>query len=177
MVVLGHCSSRSHDWHRWGRVNFLCCSWSGGWSGCLRSWLSIGFGRCAISRDVPCLPAFVANLASRVQRATIWCGAVSGDVAQFSACITLHSLRLAITRVVIWSAALVASGSSVIADKSTSKSTGVTTARSTSTTWSWCRVGGWAAASQMSNLATRIASASCCSATKAECWAVCLDVT
>ena len=75
--------------------------------------------------DVPGLTTLVADLSSRVERTAVGRSAIPGDVAlwlsdlnsrvlmlpttyQFSACIALHSLCLAVTSVVIGTTALVA---------------------------------------------------------------------
>lgn len=74
----------------------------------------------AVAGDVSGLTALVTGLSSSVERATVGCGAVSGDVAELATGVALHSLSLAITGKVVGTTALVAS--------SRARATGETTA-------------------------------------------------
>lgn len=174
---LCYCSSCSHSRHGRGSIGCLLCNWSSGRCGCLSSRLAIGFRGRAITGDVTGLPAFVANLAGRVEWTAIWRGAVSRYVAQFPACIALHGLSLTVTSIVVGSTALVASRSAVVANEPTSEPTTITTSWSTSTAWRWCRVRGWAVAGQMADLSARITATSCGSTTETEGRAICLNVS
>ena len=63
-----------------------------------------------VLRDVAHLAASVAGFGSfAIHGATVWRGAVSGDMAKLAASIALHCLSLTITGKVVGSAALVAS--------------------------------------------------------------------
>lgn len=71
---------------------------------------AVGLGLGAVLGDVANLTASVAGLASlAVEWAAVRSGAVAGDVAELAAGVAFHSLSLAIARIVVGSAALVAS--------------------------------------------------------------------
>ena len=63
-----------------------------------------------VLRDVAHLAASIAGFASfAVHGATVWRGAIPGDMAKLAASVALHRLGLAIAGEMVWSAALVAS--------------------------------------------------------------------
>ena len=63
-----------------------------------------------VLRDVAHLAASIAGFASfAVHGATVWRGAIPGDMAKLAASVALHGLGLAIAGEMVWSAALVAS--------------------------------------------------------------------
>lgn len=179
MLLLSCCSSCCHSGNGRCRVRYVFCSRSSHGCGRFRSRLAVCLGRRTISRNMTCLTAFIADLASRVERAAIGRSAISGDMAQFATRVAFHSLGLTIACIVVWPAAFVARCSSIVANKSSPE----TTTAAVATTWSataawgpWCRVWIRAAASQMPHLSTRIAATSCSSTTKAESGAISLDV-
>jgi hypothetical protein len=65
------------------------------------------------------LSAAVASLSGGAQRTSVRSSAVSADVAELSAGVALHGLSLAVTGVVVGSAALVAGGGSGTSESST----------------------------------------------------------
>jgi len=72
---------------------------------------------------VSSLAAPVASLPSRAQRTTIGRSAVPADVAQLPASVALHSLSLTVPGVMVWPAALVASGRPSTAEPAPSEPT------------------------------------------------------
>lgn len=85
------------------------------------------------SRYVASLATAVASLSSSVQGAAVWCSTIAGNVTKLAACIALHSLSLAVTRKVVWPAALVASGSTVACKAAAHTSKATTGGRCTTT--------------------------------------------
>jgi hypothetical protein len=97
--------------------------------------IAVDFGLRALARDVAGLAAAVARLSSRVERAAVGSSAVARDVAELAAGVALHGLRLAVARIVVRSAALVA-GRRTTAAVATAEST--TAAAAISTTHAAC---------------------------------------
>jgi len=95
----------------------------------------------------------VARLAGSVEWTAIRCSAVTGDVAEFTTRITLHCLGLAVSSIVIGSAALVACCSPVCGNAIKSSSATTATASRWSSTHVWSRT----IASQVTDLTARIA--------------------
>lgn len=71
------------------------------------------------------LAATVTGLASGVERASVGSGAVPRDMSELAASIALHRLRLAVTGIVVGTAALVA-GSRTSSSVATAEAAGVT---------------------------------------------------
>jgi len=94
---------------------------------------AVGLGLRAVLGDVANLAASVAGLGSlAVEWAAVGSSAVAGDVAELAASVALHSLSLAIARVVVGSTALVAGSSArnsatEVATESSSATEGTTT--------------------------------------------------
>ena len=136
-------------------------------------WDSLGLR--AVTGDVASLAALVAGLACSVERAAIWCGAVTADVAELAACEALQCLSLAIPSKVVALTALVAGGwARALLESSTwSESTLESTARGEcSATNSWCCA---AVTGEMAWETTGVATTS--GSSKAKGWAVGLDVS
>lgn len=129
-------------------------SLSGKWSN------TVGLDLRATLGDVANLAASVAGLASfAVQWAAVWCSAVARDVAEFAAGVAFHCLGLAITRVMVWTTTLVASGSAwdttkaATTAKSGSATISATRTTSTATDAAWNSAStwtGWASAVTLS---------------------------
>lgn len=134
--------------------------------------------RSTILRDMAWLTTLVAALPSGVQRPSIRCGTVTRNVTQFAARIALHSIGLTVSGIMIWSSAFVASGRTVgcNVESTTSRVSTTTNKSSTSTSHGRGRVRGWAAASKVTHLATRVASATLSTTAQAQGWTVSLDV-
>lgn len=120
------------------------------------------------------LTTLVARLASSVERAAVWSGTVTADVAELAACEALQGLSLAVSGEVVALTALVAGGWAWALESSTwSKASLESATRSESTTsnsW-WCS----AVAGEMALETTGVAAAS--GSGKAKGWAVGLDVS
>jgi len=126
--------------------------------------------------------ALIASLASSVKRSTVGSSAVARDVAELAACITFHSLSLAVTSEVVRSTALVARSGAGSTSKSTTgnESSSISTTSDTNTTagardWPWASW-GWARASQMTWLTTVVATSAGSSSAETQSWAVSLNV-
>lgn len=147
-------------------------------------WDSLGLR--AVARDVASLATLVTGLACSVERAAVWCGAVTADVAELAACEALQSLSLAVSGEVVALTALVAGGwaralesasawgESTLESAARSESATANTrahSRSHSTDTGWCA----AVASEMAGEAARVATAR--GSSEAEGWAVGLDVS
>lgn len=172
----------------------LCNGWS--WSGNpigINNWCwdigAVDNDAGAVLGDVAWLTTLVASLPCGVQWSTIWSSAVTrnmtleqtsasssknkvGSTYQFTTCITLHSLRLAISSVMVGTTTLVADGSTVVLNTIIAASE-----PTTATSWGnvaciWSR----AVSCEMAYLATSVAAASL-GTTDSQSWAVSLDVT
>jgi len=113
----------------------------------------------AIFGDVTHLAAAIASLGTFVSEGTsVGCRAVARDVAEFTARVALHGLRLTVASIVVWSTALVACGgtrniTAVSTTKSAAESTTVTRVRGNTS--------ARAVPSNVSRLATGIAAGGC----------------
>lgn len=120
------------------------------------------------------LAALVAGLASSVERAAIWSGTVTADVAELAACEALQGLGLAVSGEVVALTALVAGGWARALESSTwSKASLESATRSENTTAnSWWRS---AVAGEMALETTGVAAAG--GSGEAKGWAVGLDMS
>ncbi|OTB10311.1 hypothetical protein K445DRAFT_255792 [Daldinia sp. EC12] len=121
--------------------------------------------------------ALVARLASSVKRATVRCCAVPGDMTKFSTSVAFHSLGLAVSREVVWSAAFIAGSWS----GSTSETTPAKTTVAATANWGAASdshtSGVGTSSGQMTGLTAVVAAAVTTSAAQAQSRTVGLDVS
>lgn len=131
----------------------------------------------AVARDVAGFTALIAGLTSSVERTTIWRSTVSRDVTEFSTCIALHRLSLAIARKVVWPAAFVAgSRSGATSECASAETTAVSTTGDRSATPHSNTGRVRAGSSQVTGLAAVVATAVTTSTAQTEGRAVSLNV-
>jgi len=132
------------------------------------------------------LSALVASLACSVERATIGSRAVARDVTQLPTGVAFHSLRLAISRIVIWPPTLVARCGSVSrhVEAATSLKASSSPKPSAVATSSWgshhrlcCGIGVWTVSSKVSRLSAGVAIATSSLSADPQGWTVRLNVT
>lgn len=138
--------------------------------GSSESIIAVDLGCGAFARDVACLTAAVAGLASGAKRTAIGSSAVARDVAELATSVALHGLRLAVARKVVGAAALVASRRTTAAEAAAESTK--TAARDTGTHSS----GVGARASKVTGLSARVAAAAGAGAAQAQSRAVSLDM-
>lgn len=136
------CDGSWCDWrNRFGRHP---SQWCGLIAVHCRSGSGLSLSLRAVSADVANLTASVAGLTRCVQRTTIRCSAVSGDVSKLAASIAFHGLSLTVAREVIRSTTLVARRRT-ISSKTTAHATTIASscgsAGSTACRWCSCSIG------------------------------------
>lgn len=139
-------------------------------------YLHVGLLAGAVPRDVACLAALVACLASGAERTSVGSRAVSRDVTKLATSVALHGLRLTVTSEVVGTTALVACGGArTAAISATAVTPKATTTNGTSTTHTNAS-GVGASTSQVARLPT-VVTPTRTGAAQSQGWAVGLYVT